>query len=204
MLYICRNYSEKLLVCKQVAEIFIAWLGIWMTITMQLVQYCHVWASTSHQHPFSTTEECLRRDKEHASPLSRETWRVSFIPFRNVSLCSCFVTLALIWRQVCEFSLNGLALWMPNVWICEVQKCRQVKIVHHRPSTVFCFSKRFFLLILSFCTDYTHFTKTIFKFFCVRWVQSPRWSHKRDNPVTPVLHPQLKQLLTSPTRQPFG
>lgn len=85
----------------------------------------------------SSTEECHRRDKGHASPLSCETWKVGFMPVRYVSLCSRFVTFALMWRQDCEFLLNGLALWTPNVWVYQVQLCRQVKFVLRRPGTGF-------------------------------------------------------------------
>lgn len=111
--------------------------GICATITTQGAQCCHVWASTSRQHPLSSTEECHRRDKGHASPLSCETWKVGFMPVRYVSLCSRFVTFALMWRQDCEFLLNGLALWTPNVRVYQVQLCRQVKFVLRRPGTGF-------------------------------------------------------------------
>lgn len=141
-IYICRNSSWKAESLR--AEIFIAWLGICATITMWLAQCYHVWALTSRQHPLSSTEECLRRDKGHASLLSYETWKVSFMPVRYVSLCSCFVTYRLMWGQDCEFLSNGLALWTPNEWVYEVQLCRQVKIVLRIPGAGSLFFKKCF------------------------------------------------------------
>lgn len=92
-------------------DIYIWQSDWWLLWQLQYDSYSVTRSSLWHQLPFSTTEECLRRDKRHASLLSCETWKVGFLAVRYVISGSCFVTSALMWPQDHEFLSTGLTVW---------------------------------------------------------------------------------------------